>query len=63
MNETCGSMVRLGFIDCGRIVARLDRKRLGAEFWGGGVLIRGVIDKESRRKPLAFAADAVRHGI
>ena len=25
--------------------------------------IRGVFDKETRRKPLAFAADAVRYGI
>jgi hypothetical protein len=24
---------------------------------------RGVFDKETRRKPLAFAADAVRYGI
>jgi hypothetical protein len=26
-------------------------------------LDRGVFDKETRRKPLAFAADAVRYGI
>jgi hypothetical protein len=25
--------------------------------------IRGVFDKETRRNPLAFAADAVRYGI
>jgi len=25
--------------------------------------LRGVFDKETRRKPLAFAADAVRYGI
>jgi hypothetical protein len=25
--------------------------------------IRGVFDKETRRKPLAFAADAVNYGI
>jgi hypothetical protein len=25
--------------------------------------IRGVFDKQTRRKPLAFAADAVRYGI
>jgi len=25
--------------------------------------IRGVFDEETRRKPLAFAADAVRYGI
>jgi hypothetical protein len=48
----------------GRIVASLDRKRLGADFWGGvGISIRGVFDKETRKKPLAFAADAVRYGI
>src|ERR1019366_7633395 len=28
-----------------------------------GVSIRGVFDKETRRKPLAFAADAARYGI
>ena len=28
-----------------------------------GISIRGVFDKETRRKPLAFAADAVRYGI
>ena len=27
------------------------------------MLTRGVFDKETRRKPLAFAADAVRYGI
>jgi len=42
-----------------RIVASLDRKRLGADFWGGaGISIRGVFDEEARRKPLAFAAGA-----
>ena len=41
------------------IVASLDRKRLGADFWGGAqISIRGVFDEETRRKPLAFAADA-----
>ena len=30
---------------------------------GVGLWIRGVSDKETRRKPLAFAADAVRYGI
>ena len=29
----------------------------------GGVSNRGVFDKETRRKPLAFAVDAVRYGI
>jgi len=28
-----------------------------------GISTRGVFDKETRRKPLAFAADAVRYGI
>jgi len=28
-----------------------------------GISVRGVFDKETRRKPLAFAADAVRYGI
>jgi len=45
-------------------VASLDRKRLGADTWGrAGISIRGVFDKETRGKPLAFAADAVRYGI
>jgi hypothetical protein len=48
----------------GRVVASLDRKRLGADCRGrSGISIRGVFDKETRRKPLAFAADAVRYGI
>src|ERR1700683_515465 len=35
------------------VVASLDRKRLGADFWGGaGTSIRGVFDEETRRKPL-----------
>jgi hypothetical protein len=56
--------VREGAIDNSRVVASLDRKRLGADFWGGaGTSIRGVFDEETRRKPLAFAADAVRYGI
>jgi hypothetical protein len=29
----------------------------------GKMSCRGVFDKETRRKPLAFAADAVRYGI
>ena len=46
-----------------RIAASLDRKRLGAQFWGWSrILIRGVFDKDVRRKPLAFAADAVTYG-
>ncbi len=46
--------------DCGWIVARLDRKRLGQDTlttkWNW---IRGVFDEQTRRKPLVFAADAV----
>jgi hypothetical protein len=46
------------------MVARLDRKRLGqdtlASKWNS---IRGVFDKQIRRKPLAFAADAWNYGI
>jgi len=50
--------------DSGRVVASLDRKRLGTKVarkkmsW-----TRGVFDEEARRKPLAFAADAVSYGI
>src|SRR5437016_8566401 len=33
-------------------------------FWArAGSRIRGVFDEETRRKPLVFAADAVRYGI
>jgi hypothetical protein len=49
--------------DSVRIVASLDRKRLGADSWVEGISMRGVFDEETRRKPLAFAADAVRYGI
>lgn len=43
----------------GRMVASLDRKRLGAREPGRrSVSSRGVFDKETRRKPLVFAADA-----
>jgi hypothetical protein len=35
----------------------------GQTFGAEGISIRGVFDKETRRKPLAFAADAVRYGI
>jgi hypothetical protein len=46
------------------MVASLDRKRLGGRLRGrSGISVRGVFDKETRRKPLAFAADAVRYGI
>ena len=48
----------------GWMVARLDRKRLGQEiFTTKGNSIRGVFDKQTRRKPLVFAADAVGYGI
>jgi hypothetical protein len=46
------------------MVASLDRKRLGqAVLWKGKTYIRGVFDKETRRKPLAFAADALSYGV
>jgi hypothetical protein len=46
------------------MVASLDRKRLGGRLRGrSGISVRGVFDKETRRKPLAFAAGAVRYGI
>ena len=35
----------------------------GQIFGAEGISIRGVFDKETRRKPLGFAADAVRYGI
>ena len=47
-----------------RVVASLDRKRLGrGVLWKAKNYIRGVFDKETRRKPLAFAADALSYGI
>src|SRR6266478_5739618 len=46
-----------------RVVASLDRKRLGQILGASGMTIRGVFDEETRRKALAFAADAVRYGI
>jgi len=46
------------------MVARLDRKRLGQDtFTTKWNSIRGVFDKQTRRKPLVFGADAVRYGI
>ena len=49
----------------GSIVASLDRKCLGAKMPGRsrGADGRDISDKETRRKPLAFAADAVSYGI
>ena len=50
--------------DNSRIVASLDRKRPGrGVLWKGKNYVRGVFDKETRRKPLAFAADALSYGI
>ena len=47
-----------------RMVASLDRKRLGqAVRWKTKAYTRGVFDKETRRKPLAFAADAGLWGL
>jgi len=46
------------------MVASLDRKRLGQALpWKGKKSIRGVFDKETRRKPPAFAADALSYGV
>jgi hypothetical protein len=46
------------------MVASLDRKRLGqGVLWKTRAYARGVFDKETRRKPLAFAADALSYGI
>src|SRR5439155_14826297 len=49
--------------DSERMVASLDRKRLGQILGASGMTIRVVFDEETRRKALAFAADAVRYGI
>jgi hypothetical protein len=49
--------------DSRRIVASLDRKRLGKKVSGKTGWTRGVFDEEANRKPLAFAADAVSYGI
>jgi hypothetical protein len=46
-----------------RIVASLDRKRLGHSFGAKQNLDPRRFDKETRRKPLVFAADAVSYGI
>jgi hypothetical protein len=47
-----------------RIVASLDRKRLGeGVLWKTRAYTRGVFDQETRRKPLAFAADALSYGV
>jgi hypothetical protein len=41
------------------LIGNASEQTLGVE----GISMRGVFDKETRRKPLAFAADAVRYGI
>jgi hypothetical protein len=46
-----------------RMVASLDRKRLGTKVSRKTSWTRGVFDEEASRKPLAFAADAVSYGI
>jgi hypothetical protein len=47
----------------GRIVASLDRKCLGQKsVRESGTWLRGIFDKETRRKPLAVAADALSYG-
>jgi len=46
-----------------RFVARLDRKCLGQEmFRASGGCTRGIFDKQTRRKALAVAADALSYG-
>jgi hypothetical protein len=35
----------------------------GQTFGAEGISIRGVFDKETRRKPLGFAADAWSYGV
>src|SRR5438876_8802104 len=54
-------------LDNSRVVARLDRKRLGAKSDAKFLRsIRGVFDEQARRKPLAFAVgagDAACYGI
>jgi hypothetical protein len=42
------------------LIGNASGKLLG---WSRGSRIRGVFDEETRTKPLAFAADAVRYGI
>ena len=47
----------------GRVVASLDRKCLGQKsVRESGTWLRGIFDKETRRKPLAVAADALSYG-
>jgi len=41
------------------LIGNASEQTLGVE----GISMRGVFDEETRRKPLTFAADAVRYGI
>jgi len=55
---------RCGPPDSERVVASLDRKCLGQKaFREFGTSLRGIFDKETRRKPLVFAADAGLWGL
>jgi hypothetical protein len=46
------------------MVASHNRKRLArGVLWKAKNYTRGVVDKQARRKPLAFAADALSYGI
>jgi hypothetical protein len=48
---------------CDWFVASLDRKCLGQKsVRESGTWLRGIFDKETRRKPLAVAADALSYG-
>ena len=57
--ESFGNVLVTNF----RIVASLDRKRLGTKVSRKTSWTRGVFDEEASRKPLAFAADALSYGI
>jgi len=60
----CWFAIRIATRDSSRFVASLDRKCLGQKaFRESGTSIRGIFDKETRRKPLAFAADAGLWGL
>ena len=50
-------------MDSFRIVARLDRKCPGQSSRAQTGAGRGIFDKQTRRKPLAFGADAGIIGI
>jgi hypothetical protein len=54
---------RITFEHSGHVVASLDRKCLGQKsVRESGTWLRGISDKETRRKPLAVAADALSYG-